>query len=106
LLRSSDLIIGNSSAGILEAPSIPLPAINVGERQKGRLASGSVVFCDGSVDAINQALLSVESEEFRASLYKTPNPYGDGRSVERAHRLIKELNLSSYIQKWEDPLEK
>jgi UDP-hydrolysing UDP-N-acetyl-D-glucosamine 2-epimerase len=105
LLRISDLIIGNSSAGLLEAPSIPVPAINVGERQKGRFASSNVVFSGGSVEDITNSVLLVESDEFRAKLYSTPNPYGDGQSVERAFKLINELNLSSYVRKPEDPLE-
>lgn len=105
LLRSSDLMIGNSSAGLLEAPSIPLPAVNVGERQKGRLASNNVVFCGGSIRAINDAVLRTESEDFLSQLRRSSNPYGDGRSVNRAYRLIKELHFSNYVRKPEDPLE-
>lgn len=105
LLRSSDLMIGNSSAGLLEAPSIPLPAVNVGERQKGRLASSNVVFSGGSVEAITQAVLHTESEDFLSQLRFISNPYGDGQSVERAYRLIKELHFSNYVRKPEDPLE-
>lgn len=105
LLRSSDLMIGNSSAGLLEAPSIPLAAINVGARQRGRLASNNVVFSDGSVEAITQAVLRTESEDFLSQLYHCSNPYGDGRSVDRAYKLIKELHFSNYVRKPEDPLE-
>lgn len=105
LLRSSDLMIGNSSAGLLEAPSIPLPAVNVGERQKGRLASSNVIFSGGSVEAITQAVLYTESEDFLSQLRRSSNPYGDGHSVDRAYRLIKELHFSNYVRKPEDPLE-
>lgn len=105
LLRSSDLMIGNSSAGLLEAPSIPLPAVNVGERQKGRLASSNVVFSDCSVESITQAVLHTESKDFRSQLLCCTNPYGDGNSVNRVYRLIKELHFSNYVRKPEDPLE-
>ena len=105
LLRSSDLMIGNSSAGLLEAPSIPLPAVNVGERQKGRLASSNMVFSDGSLEAITQAVLLTQSEGFLSQLRRSSNPYGDGHSVDRAYRLIKELDFSNYARKPEDPLE-
>lgn len=105
LLRSADLMIGNSSTGLLEAPSIPLPVVNVGERQKGRLAPNNVIFSSGSVEAITQAVLHTESEEFLSQLRCISNPYGDGRSVERAYRLIKQLNFSEYVRKMEDPLE-
>lgn len=105
LLRSSDLMIGNSSAGLLEAPSIPLPAVNVGERQKGRLASSNVVFSGGSIEAITHAVKRTESEDFLSQLRRSSNPYGDGHSVDRAYRLIKELHFSNYVRKPEDPLE-
>jgi UDP-hydrolysing UDP-N-acetyl-D-glucosamine 2-epimerase len=105
LLRAADLIIGNSSAGLLEAPSIPLPAINVGERQKGRLASRNVVFCTGSAGAIERAVTRIESKSFKEELSNLANPYGDGHSVDRAYQLIKDLDLPSYTRKPEDPLE-
>ncbi len=105
LLRSADLMIGNSSAGLLEAPSIPLPAVNVGERQKGRLAPSNVIFSSGSVEAITQAVLHTKSEEFLSQLRCISNPYGDGRSVDRAYGLIKKINFSEYVRKPEDPLE-
>jgi len=105
LLRLSDVMIGNSSAGLLEAPSISLPAVNVGERQKGRLAANNVVFCGGSVEAITQAVRRTESKEFLSNLHRNSNPYGDGRSVDRAYRLIKKLHFSNYVRKPEDPLD-
>lgn len=104
LLRSSDLLIGNSSAGLLEAPSVPLPVINVGERQKGRWAADNVVFSGGSVQEIAKALDLVESAYFKEKINRTLNPYGDGKSVSRAHRLIKSLDFSGFVSKPEDPL--
>lgn len=105
LLRSADLLIGNSSAALLEAPSIPLAAINVGQRQRGRVAANNVVFCGGKAEEIDAAVSTVESERFASVLANVSNPYGDGRSVKRAHRLIKQLDLASFVAKAEDPLE-
>jgi UDP-N-acetylglucosamine 2-epimerase (non-hydrolysing)/GDP/UDP-N,N'-diacetylbacillosamine 2-epimerase (hydrolysing) len=105
LLRASSLIIGNSSAGLLEAPSVPIPTVNVGERQKGRLASDSVVFCEGSEQAIAEALKEVESEAFQAKLSSLMNPYGDGESVKKAADLIEKVDLKKFVLKPEDPLD-
>ncbi|UZD64738.1 UDP-N-acetylglucosamine 2-epimerase [Marinobacter sp. AN1] len=105
LLRAANLIIGNSSAGLLEAPSIPIATINVGERQKGRLAADSVVFCEGSEQAIAEALKEVESEPFQAKLSSLTNPYGDGKSVKKAADLIEQVNSKAFALKPEDPLE-
>jgi len=104
LLRQASLIIGNSSAGLLEAASLKLPAINVGARQRGRMAGANVVFCDGDASSIRQAIGQVQSEEFTAALRDLQNPYGDGHSAERAAALIRELDLRALLPKTEDPL--
>ena len=104
LLRLASLIIGNSSAGLLESASVNLPAINVGARQRGRMAGANVVFCDADAPAIRQAIARVQSEDFAATLGNLQNPYGDGRSAERAATLIRELDLRALLAKTEDPL--
>ena len=105
LLRASNLIIGNSSAGLLEAPSVPIATVNVGERQKGRLAADSVVFCGGSEQEIAQALSEVESEPFKAKMASLVNPYGDGKSVKKAADLIEQVEFQEFALKPEDPLD-
>ncbi len=104
LLRHASLIIGNSSAGLLEAASVKLPAINVGARQRGRMAGENVVFCDGDLPSIHQAVARVRSDEFAATLRDLHNPYGDGHSAERAAALIRELDFGALLAKTEDPL--
>lgn len=105
MFRNVDLIIGNSSAGILEAASIPIPAINVGARQRGRVAGENVVFVDATKEAIEEAIGFVESENFLKKIKSATNPYGNGDSVDRAVQLIKSIDFKSVLKKSEDPLD-
>jgi UDP-hydrolysing UDP-N-acetyl-D-glucosamine 2-epimerase len=104
LLRHSRLIIGNSSAGIIEAASLRIPAINIGERQRGRLCGGNVIFTGGTRAEIDAALDTVATPSFQQSLATLENPYGDGRSAEEAARLLTTLDFAAFLRKPEDPL--
>ena len=68
-------VIGNSSSGIIEVPSFGIPTLNIGERQKGRLAAPSVVQCGTNIDDINSGLKKVLSDEVIGIAYKKVNPY-------------------------------
>jgi UDP-hydrolysing UDP-N-acetyl-D-glucosamine 2-epimerase len=104
LMRHAALMIGNSSAGLLEAASVKLPVVNIGERQRGRTCGANVIFCDGERSAIEHALDTVRGDGFSAGLPKLVNPYGDGRSAATAVRLLKTIDFQSLIKKTEDPL--
>lgn len=104
LFKACDLMIGNSSAGILESASVPIPCINVGNRQVGRSAPENVLFVGTSNDEITEGLNYVESEEFIEKIKRVVNPYGDGKSSERALKLIKSIDFKSMLHKHEDPL--
>jgi len=104
LMRYARFLIGNSSAGIMEAPIIPLGVINVGIRQKGRYAADNVVFTGESHNQIKKGVETVLSDEFKDMLKNIKSPYGDGKSVDKAYNLITSLDLESYKYKTEDPL--
>lgn len=104
LMRHASLMVGNSSAGLLEAASVKLPVINLGERQRGRLCGSNVVFCEGEATAFGEALSRVQSPEFLAAMQQLTNPYGDGHSEARAVELLKTLDLQALVKKTEDPL--
>ncbi len=104
LMRHASLMIGNSSAGLLEAASVGLPVINIGERQRGRTCGDNVLFCDGDRAAVEAALDTVRSAAFQSRLTGLVNPYGDGRSALKAAALLKTLDFQSLIKKTEDPL--
>jgi UDP-hydrolysing UDP-N-acetyl-D-glucosamine 2-epimerase len=104
LLRQSVLIAGNSSAGILEAPSLRMPTINVGMRQRGRLAASSVIFTDGSSRDFAAALDTVMQPGFQNRLKTLTNPYGDGNTADRVLDLLHALDFPAYVRKAADPL--
>lgn len=104
IFKQSSFIIGNSSAGIYEAASIPIPAINVGKRQTDRMAGENVIFCKTSKGDIDKTIKKVISKDFIFSIKDMVNPYGDGESAKRAYNLIKTLNLKEMLNKTEDPL--
>lgn len=104
LYNQAEFIIGNSSSGISEAASIPIPAINVGMRQSGRMADENVIFCSSRKQDILDSIHKARSKEFRESIKHIRNSYGDGKSAQRAYKLIKSLEFSQFLSKREDPL--
>lgn len=91
ILRFADCIIGNSSAGIIEAPYLGVPTINVGNRQKGRLMADSIIQADPTEESLNAAFGKLYSNEFqemmRGDYYA---PYKGGSVANRIHFIIKE----------------
>lgn len=83
LMNIADVIVGNSSSGIIEAPTFKLPAVNIGNRQRGRLQSTNVVNVGYEAAAIKKAISKAISKEFKARVAKCSNPYGDGQSAKR-----------------------
>ncbi len=75
-LKYVDGIVGNSSSGILEAPSFKIGTVNIGSRQMGRIRAESVIDCEADASQIEHALSVLFSEKFRASLRTVSNPYG------------------------------
>lgn len=68
-------VVGNSSSGIIEVPSMGIPTVNIGCRQKGRIAATSVIDCEPDTDSIVQAITKALSDDFKAQAQKTVNPY-------------------------------
>lgn len=79
-LKYASMVIGNSSSGLGEAPSFHIPTINIGDRQKGRLKSTSVIDCAPIYSDINSAISKAKSDEFRRICESTINLYGDGNT--------------------------
>jgi len=89
LLRHATVMVGNSSSGLLEAPSFDLPVVNVGPRQRGRLYSNNVEFVDYDVPAIKAAVQRALTDEvYREAIRETPNPYGDGQAAKRVKAIL------------------
>jgi GDP/UDP-N,N'-diacetylbacillosamine 2-epimerase (hydrolysing) len=96
LLQEADAMVGNSSSGLLEAPSFRLPAVNIGRRQEGRMRGDNVIDVDHDVDAIAAAVEQALSPEFRDRL-SGENPYGDGRASERIVRVLAETPIDEAL---------
>lgn len=89
LLRKSEMIIGNSSSGIVEAPCFGIPTINIGDRQKGRLQADSIINCVAEQNEIIKAINVGLTKEFKETAAKTVNPYGAGNTSEGIVKEIK-----------------
>jgi UDP-hydrolysing UDP-N-acetyl-D-glucosamine 2-epimerase len=83
LLRHADILVGNSSSGIMESASFALPTVNVGMRQQGRERARNVLDAEPLVASILQQIRKAETQSFRESLAGMTNPYGDGEAAER-----------------------
>jgi GDP/UDP-N,N'-diacetylbacillosamine 2-epimerase (hydrolysing) len=97
LVKRSQLIIGNSSMGIVEAPTYGVPVVNVGIRQRHRIAGRHVIWCRPDADEIEAAVRKVRDPEFLASLPNS-NPYGDGRSGERIAELLASVDVTESLR--------
>lgn len=104
LFKHASVIAGNSSAGLLEAASIKVPVVNVGKRQVGRLCAKNVIFTDGGKPEIDLAIEKALSSDFSNFIKCIDNPYGDGKSVNRAIKLLKTLEFKNNFLKKEDPI--
>lgn len=94
LLNCADVMVGNSSSGILESASFQLPTVNIGDRQKGRMAPKNVVHCECEQALIEEAIEKCLSEETRNNLKDYINPYGDGKTAEKIVSILKEIDFS------------
>lgn len=96
-LKYAAMVIGNSSSGLLEAPSFGIPTVNIGDRQKGRLQADSVINCKPETSEILEAINLALSEEFQRKAKQTVNPYGDGHTSDKVVESIKEFLLKQRI---------
>ena len=95
LMAHTDAVVGNSSSGLYEAPSFGVPTVNIGARQRGRLAAMSVLHCAAERRAISQTIDRALSLDCRDVV----NPYGDGRSAARIVDILRELPPASELLK-------
>jgi UDP-hydrolysing UDP-N-acetyl-D-glucosamine 2-epimerase len=83
LMNEAELMVGNSSSGIAEAPSFGLPVVNIGSRQAGRIRAANVIDCDYEMESITDAIVTAISADFRSSLEGIDSPFGDGHAASR-----------------------
>mgnify|MGYP000078838687 CR=1 FL=1 len=94
-----DGVVGNSSSGLLEAPSFKIGTINIGDRQKGRIKASSVIDCLPEEESITQALEKLLSQQFTQSVQYTISPFGEGVVSEKIVEIIEKVCLERIIMK-------
>ncbi|MCA3266572.1 MAG: UDP-N-acetylglucosamine 2-epimerase (hydrolyzing) [Azospirillum sp.] len=92
-------VLGNSSSGLIEAPAVPIPTVNVGGRQDGRLKAPSVVDAAASVASVAAALARALDPAFRKALRAQDNPYGAGDVSARIARTLLSADLAALSRK-------
>jgi UDP-N-acetylglucosamine 2-epimerase (non-hydrolysing)/GDP/UDP-N,N'-diacetylbacillosamine 2-epimerase (hydrolysing) len=103
LLRESAALVGNSSSGLMETPSLALPTVNVGRRQDGRERARNVLDAPADPRAILDALARALDPDFRASLAGMTSPYGDGRAAERIAAVLATIPLGETLLRKQPP---
>jgi GDP/UDP-N,N'-diacetylbacillosamine 2-epimerase (hydrolysing) len=98
-VKHCQVVIGNSSSGLIEVPSFKKPTINIGDRQKGRIIAKSVISCEPESNSITDAIKLALSIEFQNSLQFVENPYEKGNSSMRILEAIKTTSISNILKK-------
>ena len=94
-----DGVVGNSSSGLMEAPSFKKGTINIGDRQLGRLQAASVINCEPTSTSIESALLKLYSTDFQETLPYVVNPYGEGGAASKVVDILKRCTLDGLVKK-------
>ncbi len=98
LMRNADVLVGNSSMGILEAPTLKLPVVNIGNRQKGREHADNVIFVGHNEEEITSAInKALYDKKFLQKVKKCKSPFGDGRAGERIARVLATLPVDEKL---------
>ena len=98
-LQFMDAVVGNSSSGLLEAPSFNIGTIDIGDRQKGRIKADSVISCLPKREDISKSLIKLYSKGFQNKVKNVKNPYGSGGASKKIVNNIKDVNLDEIIKK-------
>ena len=98
-MKEVDVIIGNSSSGVIEAPSLKKPTVNIGERQRGRVRASSVIDCKPFQKDIYVSINLALSDNFKNISASTANPYEKSGTSDNIFNIIVKANLQNILQK-------
>jgi UDP-hydrolysing UDP-N-acetyl-D-glucosamine 2-epimerase len=99
LMRHAAAVVGNSSSGVIEAPALRVPTVNIGDRQKGRLRAASVIDCRETAEDISRATARALSPEFRTILRDFTPPFGAGNIASRIRDILRDIPLTGLTRK-------
>lgn len=94
-LQYIDCVVGNSSSGIVEAPTFKVASINIGNRQLGRLSANSLIHVKADTKQIDEALCEIYTPTYQQKLSVVKNPYGEGNSSNKVIQVLKNIDLAS-----------
>ncbi|HET7657259.1 MAG TPA: UDP-N-acetylglucosamine 2-epimerase [Bacillales bacterium] len=94
-----DVVIGNSSSGIIEVPFFKKATVDIGDRQKGRLRAESIIHCEDRAEDIGIAIEKAFSRDFQQRLPDTKSLYGDGKASEKIKHVLKTINREDLMLK-------
>lgn len=98
-LKYVTAVVGNSSSGIVEVPSFCIPTLNIGDRQRGRIAASSIINCGTSIDDISKGMRKLLSEDTIQLAKSVKNPYEKENTALKIFNVIKEYPLENIIKK-------
>jgi len=98
-MQYMEAVVGNSSSGLLEAPSFKIGTINIGDRQRGRIRASSVIDCEPTVKSIRQALNQLYDKSFKQQLITVENPHGSGEVAKQILKVIYKQNIRGILKK-------
>ncbi|MBR9973729.1 UDP-N-acetylglucosamine 2-epimerase [Magnetospirillum sulfuroxidans] len=98
-LRWCDAVIGNSSSGLLEAPAVKIPTVNIGPRQRGRVRAQSVIDCGDNHEAIADAIQCALDPAFRDLAAVAPYPFGEPGASARIAQVLRDFDLDGILMK-------
>ncbi len=93
VMQLSDVVVGNSSSGIVEAPAFGVPTVNVGDRQKGRIRGPSIIDVPADVQATKRALVQALSRDFRETVRSGASIFGDGSAADRMLAILSDWEI-------------
>ncbi len=99
VLSLVDVVIGNSSSGIIEAPSLQVPTVNIGCRQEGRLRSASIIDCEYDAISIKNAVQKALSLDFKHIVKKTLSPYDCDETAKKIKDCLKKTDTKELVKK-------
>jgi len=94
-----DAVVGNSSSGIVEAPSFKIGTINIGDRQEGRIKALSIIDCDPSKDSIRKGFEILYGSDFKKNLKSVVSPYGKGETAVQIKNILKNIQIENILKK-------
>jgi len=98
LMKSVNLMIGNSSSAIIEAPSFKIPVINIGSRQKGRSRTENIIDVEPEKNKILAAIdFALNNKNFLKKVKSCKNKFGDGKASQRIVKILKELEINDKL---------